>query len=1098
MPAAIPSVFQLVAATITTGAGLGPMASGLIAGGASLLGGFVAREMVGNKQLKDAEEIRENFVSTERTIPLIYGRRMVGGNIVYAEVAGEGEGSEPTKGNYLWVVYVIGEGEIEGFGQKEVDGVMYDEIYINDRPIWKFNPSYGEVKYWLKTGTPDQVAIPEIEAASRKASLDDKFTDPMRNTAYVLFRYLFQDRKGLKRKFQSVPRVEAVYRGLKCYDPRISATAWTDNPALVLYDYMTNKRYGMGWESTNFDSPSFEESANYCEAGTEYTGSGSLDSAVSEGTLSTGGTLDVFVLSSQQDYNKLRVGHKLLVSGSTYEITELLGSLQIEVTPAAPGTITDVSFTLLNVFSLFLETDHDSIKISSILTVSPFVTPTNYKVLEILPNLELLVTPSATSVWSEEVFDFTHPKWTLNYVVASQIPSQTIIDTVLGHYRGYVYEYNSKIYAKFIELEGPFAETPVLEITDEYVARDDSGAALVSVSQPSMFNTPTGIEVSFVNIEENWVTDRVKVGDTAGTDLVKIVDFVGFADKEMAMEMGIYVLEREKLNRAYTLTLRSDSVALDVNDLVTLTVSELGFTNSLVRVKGLNVETNGLISATFIPETVELYNKEYDLDTSTVYNVDLPSIADDPPPVTGLTVTETTYDYRDRSFIRLNVSFTVPEASIWFSHVKVYLYISNAAPVSEDDYVFHTTATGNFQIDPVEEGTFYYIRLNSVTSYGVEQDNSGAARIGHSVVGVSLVTPTCPTYLNAAVNMDSIDLVSNVIADPDIRGYEIRFAGTAFPEGEYEDAIFLTFNGDPYTTFAGVKPGDHRFWLNTRHKNGNYCTTPVYSDAIIEEPPPGSNEFFNQVVNYSTGTSDNVTVSGTYPEQFLTCTHTGGDLQAIYTSLEIDTGNDKPEMIVYVDFDFWIGGNPSVSVGTLSTGGTLDVFVLSSSTDYDAIAVGDLIIVDGGYYEVETKLGSLQIEVTPAAPATLTNESFIYQATTSGKSWRDLALKSTGPDVWMTWAEFGKDASGEWKTWVDVLGEAYQREAPRIQVEVEYSTSSGGPYTTVERMELLTAVVNGRYVRVKYTIEDNNMASYMMLGPSTLRACNINRTLLIS
>lgn len=41
-----------------------------------------------------------------------------------------------------------------------------------------------------------------------------------------------------------VPRIEAVVRGMKITDPRTSVTSWTENPALHMYDFITNTSYG--------------------------------------------------------------------------------------------------------------------------------------------------------------------------------------------------------------------------------------------------------------------------------------------------------------------------------------------------------------------------------------------------------------------------------------------------------------------------------------------------------------------------------------------------------------------------------------------------------------------------------------------------------------------------------------------------------------------------------------------------------------------------------------------------------------------------------------------------------------------------------------
>ena len=63
------------------------------------------------------------------------------------------------------------------------------------------------------------------------------------------------------------PSVDCIVKGRKIYDPRTKKTAYSNNPALCVLDFLTNKRYGLGrWVSyDDIDIDSFIESANYCD-----------------------------------------------------------------------------------------------------------------------------------------------------------------------------------------------------------------------------------------------------------------------------------------------------------------------------------------------------------------------------------------------------------------------------------------------------------------------------------------------------------------------------------------------------------------------------------------------------------------------------------------------------------------------------------------------------------------------------------------------------------------------------------------------------------------------------------------------------------------
>lgn len=62
-----------------------------------------------------------------------------------------------------------------------------------------------------------------------------------------------------------VPEITAVIKGKKVFDPRTSTTAWSDNPALCIRDYLTNTRYGLGESADNIDDSLFITAANVCD-----------------------------------------------------------------------------------------------------------------------------------------------------------------------------------------------------------------------------------------------------------------------------------------------------------------------------------------------------------------------------------------------------------------------------------------------------------------------------------------------------------------------------------------------------------------------------------------------------------------------------------------------------------------------------------------------------------------------------------------------------------------------------------------------------------------------------------------------------------------
>lgn len=183
-------------------------------------------------------------------VPLLYGTMKVGINKVYVGASGGNN-------DYLHIIGNLGEGPIEGLATEDRaynDPTQVDSLYIDDRR-WD---EYGSevVHYEIFTGTHDQ------SYCSTPHSAIPEWSENKRYTAYLYVRLKYD-----QNKFQGPPNITAIIKGLKCYDPRTSTTAWTQNPALILRDMLTrpSTRGGMGISTDRIDDTSFNSAANYCD-----------------------------------------------------------------------------------------------------------------------------------------------------------------------------------------------------------------------------------------------------------------------------------------------------------------------------------------------------------------------------------------------------------------------------------------------------------------------------------------------------------------------------------------------------------------------------------------------------------------------------------------------------------------------------------------------------------------------------------------------------------------------------------------------------------------------------------------------------------------
>ena len=269
-----------------------------------------------------AQGLLTNEASPVAPIPVVYGFRKVGGTRVFIESTGEDN-------KYLHQVIVLSEGEVNSienvylndvlitdskygdvvtdtestnvtaqswsYGYAEVshglpegDSISLVEKYSNS--ACTLDSTYGLTadgkKVWVSGGCRGKFKVTDVEAASGvvgreyawyvpHTGADDQSADSrlvsdisawttshrLRGTAYIYVRLTFD-----QEIFPSgLPIITADIKGVKVYDPRTSTTAWSDNPALCIRDYLTNTRYGRGIPTSMIDDASIIAAANYCD-----------------------------------------------------------------------------------------------------------------------------------------------------------------------------------------------------------------------------------------------------------------------------------------------------------------------------------------------------------------------------------------------------------------------------------------------------------------------------------------------------------------------------------------------------------------------------------------------------------------------------------------------------------------------------------------------------------------------------------------------------------------------------------------------------------------------------------------------------------------
>ena len=236
---------------------------------------------------QNARGVLVNKFNANAHIPIVYGTRKVGGNVVFLETSG-------TDNQYLYMAIVLSEGEINDISA----------IFINDNQVtWSgdiadntsITVGSGDANFYdgasLITCEPHFGS--DSQTASTLLSTLSSWTSNhrLRGLAYLALKFEWnQD------KFGSLPSVNAIVQGKKVYNPNLDGTVtggsgshradtsstweYSDNPVLQLLDYLRNERFGMGIANSYFDSnfADWQTASDVCDADiTPYSGASAID-----------------------------------------------------------------------------------------------------------------------------------------------------------------------------------------------------------------------------------------------------------------------------------------------------------------------------------------------------------------------------------------------------------------------------------------------------------------------------------------------------------------------------------------------------------------------------------------------------------------------------------------------------------------------------------------------------------------------------------------------------------------------------------------------------------------------------------------------------
>ena len=293
---------------------------------------------------QEAQGAKVTKQGTNVAIPVIYGYRRTGGAVIFAETNG-------TSNQYLYIVYAICEGEIEGIKRVIVNDV--------DLPLPTNKYAFNSIISVTEGRFKDRIQMEFFSGTDNQSqsSLANQTptwpTKPrqMPGLAYAVMRFEWKEIKTQEDADNNpfsggIPKVQFDVLGKKVYDVRTHGggltlandyanltKSYSFNPANCLLDYMMNPRYGAGFKKEEINADSFKVAANKYEQTVNYSNSQSGRALTLNAVLDT--------------RNKVLDNAKTLLGGCRGIMPFVQGRYKLKVEDG--GNATDISSTTVTV-----------------------------------------------------------------------------------------------------------------------------------------------------------------------------------------------------------------------------------------------------------------------------------------------------------------------------------------------------------------------------------------------------------------------------------------------------------------------------------------------------------------------------------------------------------------------------------------------------------------------------------------------------------------------------------------------------------------------------------------------------------------------------
>ena len=667
-----------------------------VAAAVSVVSGVKSFRIARDMQNK-GQGILANKTAAGGKIPVIYGQRRVGAQIVYMDTA-------DNRSKDLFVVYALAVGEVEEIvgNTIELDGNSItdtkrfrDGWYLGSDKISSGAGSLNTASqigtnngsasagssgtdpskryravFNLHHGAASQTADPMLTA-----SISSKWTSAhkLNGIAYIATSFEY-DTKGI---FRGVPQLTVVVKGRKVFDHRTAAGqtfgntstyTWSDNAALCVLDYITNDEYGKGLGSTEVNFDTFGTAADACDTVVnqpDYNGSAAAFTF-------SGSSGDNFVVSStESEWQKNKIGEFLTVTDS-----------------GGSTVVNNKRVIASERFSFF-----DSSQINRIYFDGTLGSD--------------IGSNTGTAITTSRRFHCNGVVDTNNSVFDNTIE-------LLQNIRGFLNYVNGKY-----ELKIEDAGSSVFSVTEDHVIGENG----FSISFGDKDKKANKVVVEFFNGLKRYELDTVTVfhnnststykDDDGGEELELKVEFPFVSSPYIAHNLGRAIMQRSRFQKRVSFLGTPEIFKLNVGDIIDVTYSPLNLSSSLFVVEALTLESTGLVAVSAI-EYVDFYTWQVPPDQEPVPPKEfLPPPFSVLPPA-GLAYTDTDASSIDRPFIAWDAPTTFPD----------HQYRVQIADSSSNKLVNRIVDQTFVDLNYLPVGSNYVANVSSINSLGDESATS--------------------------------------------------------------------------------------------------------------------------------------------------------------------------------------------------------------------------------------------------------------------------------------------------------------------------------------------------------------------------------------